>query len=194
MLITLEPHGLFCSNFVYIYLNIVQSMVCETVTRLDRALFWLSVLPSAVISENAYNSWTAWNILMNLSTSCITTFFDGRGFAEYQLIINFWSVTENAHNSWFPRYNWFKLCILCILKLSNNWYGKRGRGFIKQHFGRSSSFGENDQNSWTAWYIWFKFCTLMYLNIVKPLVWKNVTRLHWASFWPVKLFWWKCSY
>ena len=26
---------------IFIYLNIVQSMVCETVTRLDRVSFWL---------------------------------------------------------------------------------------------------------------------------------------------------------
>ena len=41
----------FC---IFIYLNIVHSMVCEPVTKLDRASFWLSVRLSTV-SENAYN-------------------------------------------------------------------------------------------------------------------------------------------
>ena len=38
-------------------------------------------------------------------------------------------------------------------------------------------------------YIWFKICILMFVNIVQPLVGKNVTKLHQASFWPVELFW-----
>ena len=29
----------------------------------------------------------------------------------------------------------------------------------------------------------------MYFNIVQPLVYKKVMRLHQASFWPVKFFW-----
>ena len=42
MLITLELRGIFCSNFLYILLhfNIVQPLVCETVTRLYRASIW----------------------------------------------------------------------------------------------------------------------------------------------------------
>ena len=40
MLITLEPHGIFGSNFVYLcILNIAQPLVCKIVTRLLRALF-----------------------------------------------------------------------------------------------------------------------------------------------------------
>ena len=34
MLITLEPHGIFVSNCIRVYLNIVQPLVCKTVTRL----------------------------------------------------------------------------------------------------------------------------------------------------------------
>ena len=42
MLIILEPHGIFGSNFAYIFiLNIDQPLVCKMVMRLCRALFWL---------------------------------------------------------------------------------------------------------------------------------------------------------
>ena len=34
MLITLEPHGIFGSNCILVYLNIVHSLVCKTETRL----------------------------------------------------------------------------------------------------------------------------------------------------------------
>ena len=37
---------------------------------------------------------------------CITKKFDGRGFAS-----------KNAHNSSFPWYNWFKLCILMYFNI-----------------------------------------------------------------------------
>ena len=41
MVITLEPHGKFGSNFVYYCIfNIVQPLVCESVTRLYQASFW----------------------------------------------------------------------------------------------------------------------------------------------------------
>ena len=36
---------------------------------------------------------------------------------------------------------------ICILTLSNHWYGKKCRGFTEHRFGRSSSFGENAHNS-----------------------------------------------
>ena len=53
MLITLEPCGSFCSKFLYfIYFNIVQPLVCKTVTRLHLASFgWPSSL-----NENGHNS------------------------------------------------------------------------------------------------------------------------------------------
>ena len=41
MLITLEPHGIFGLNFVYLcILKIVQPLVCKIVTRLHPASFW----------------------------------------------------------------------------------------------------------------------------------------------------------
>ena len=104
------------------------------------------------------------------------------------------SFGENDHNSWTAWYTHgifgSNFVYLCILTLSSHWNEKMWQGFTGHHFGLSRSFGENAHNSWTGWYIWFKFCILMYFNIVQPLVWKKVTRLHWASFWPVKLFWW----
>ena len=56
---------------------------------------------------------------------------------------------------------------LCILTLSSHCHAKRWRGFVKHHFGWSSSFTENAHNSWTPWYIHFNFCILMYFNIVR---------------------------
>ena len=40
ILITLEPYGIFGSNFAYLFINIVQSLVCQTVTRLRRTSVW----------------------------------------------------------------------------------------------------------------------------------------------------------
>ena len=41
MLITLDPHGIFGSNFVYLcILNIAQPLICKMVMRLHRASFW----------------------------------------------------------------------------------------------------------------------------------------------------------
>ena len=41
MRITFELHGIFASHFfILLYFNIVQPLVCETVTRLHRASFW----------------------------------------------------------------------------------------------------------------------------------------------------------
>ena len=34
------PNGIFCSNYILMYFNIVQQLVCKTVTRLHRASFW----------------------------------------------------------------------------------------------------------------------------------------------------------
>ena len=156
----------------------------------------LSVCPSSV-SENAYNSWTAWNILIKFSIlihvniiyrlPCITVFFDGRGFAEHQLKI--WDQLVKMLITLEPRGIFTSNFVyLCTLTLSSHCHAKRWRGFAEHHFGRSSSFSENAHNSWTPWYNHFKFCILMYFNIVQPLPCKTVTRLHRASFWPVELF------
>ena len=41
MLISLGPHGIFCSNFVYLcILNIAQPLICKVVTKLHGASFW----------------------------------------------------------------------------------------------------------------------------------------------------------
>ena len=41
VLITVEPHGIFCSKFVYLcILNIAQPLICKMVTRLHGASFW----------------------------------------------------------------------------------------------------------------------------------------------------------
>ena len=39
ILITLEPYGIFRSNFAYLF--ILMPLVCETMTRVCRASFWL---------------------------------------------------------------------------------------------------------------------------------------------------------
>ena len=39
------------------YFNIVQSMVSETMTRLDRASFWSPYVRPSTVSKNAYNSY-----------------------------------------------------------------------------------------------------------------------------------------
>ena len=118
--------------------------------------------------------------------ACITTFFDGRGFAEHQLKI--WDQLVKMLITLKPCGMFgSKFVHLCILTFFSHWYAKRRRGFTEHHFGWSSSFSENVHNSWTTWYFWFKFCILTYFNIVQPLVCKTVTRLHRASFWPVKL-------
>ena len=156
----------------------------------------LSVCPSSV-SENAYNSWTAWNILIKFCIlihvniiyrlPCITVFFGGRGFAEHQLKI--WDQLVKMLITLEPRSIFTSNFVyLCTLTLSIHCHAKRWRGFAEHHFGRSSSFSENAHNSWTPWYICFKFCILMYFNIVQPLPCKTVTRLCRASFWPVELF------
>ena len=125
MLITLEPFGLFCSNFVFmylfIYLNIVQSMLCETMTRLNRASFWLFVRPSIcqqLAKMLLLNRREYLNLIVHAYTCqhCLTTGMHNNILWWTRLcwasILNLWSVSENAHNSWFPWYNWFKLCIL----------------------------------------------------------------------------------
>ena len=55
-------------------------------------------------------------------------------------------------------------------------------------FGWSRSFSENAHKSGPHGIFFFKFHIHMYFSIVKQLVCKTVTRLHRASFWPVKLF------
>ena len=53
MIITLEPHGEFGSNFVYLCILTLSSHWYEkNVTRLHRASFWLVEL----FGENAHNS------------------------------------------------------------------------------------------------------------------------------------------
>ena len=91
---------------------------------------------------------------------------------------NLGSVSENALNSWTRGIFTSNFVYLCTLTLSSHCHAKRWRGFAAHHFGRSSSFSENAHNSWIPWYNHFKFCILMYFNIVQPLSWKTVTRLH----------------
>ena len=144
---------------------------------------------SSSVSENAYNYWTAWNILIKFCILIhvniiywlpwITVFF-----AEHQLKI--WDQLVKMLITLEPCSIFTSNFVyLCTLTLSIHCHAKRWRGFAKHHFGRSSSFSENAHNSWTPWYIFFKFCILMYFNIVQPLPCKTVTRLCRASFWPV---------
>ena len=46
--------------------------------------------------------------------TCITAFFDGCGFANYQSSRS-WSVSENAHSSWTTWYIWIKMHT-CVFK------------------------------------------------------------------------------
>ena len=111
----------------------------------------LSVCPSSV-SENAYNSWTAWNILIKSSIvihaniiyrlPCITVFFDGRGFAEHQLKI--WDQLVKTLITLEPRCIFTSNFVyLCTLTLSSHCHAKRWQGFAEYHFCRSSPFSEN---------------------------------------------------
>ena len=52
----------FC---ILTYFNILQPLVCETLTRVCRASFW-PVRPS--VSVNVHNSWTTWYILIKYCT------------------------------------------------------------------------------------------------------------------------------
>ena len=73
------------------------------------------------VSKNAYNSWTAWHILIKFSILihvkiiyrllCITVFF------WWTRVENLGSVSENAHNSWTPWYIQFKFCILIYFNI-----------------------------------------------------------------------------
>ena len=70
MLITLEPCGSFGSKFLYLCIsNIVQPLLCKTVTRLHLASFGRS----SSLNENGHNSWTVWNIWFKF---CIQMYFN----------------------------------------------------------------------------------------------------------------------
>ena len=116
---------------------------------------------------------------------CITVFFDGRGFAEYQLKI--WDQFVKMFISWTPWYIPFKFCILMYFNIVQPLPCKKVTRLRRASFGRSSWFSKNAHYSLTPWYNHFKFCILMYFNIVRPLPCKTVTRLCRASFWPVRL-------
>ena len=172
--------------------------VCTRITVLSVCL---SICLSSV-SENAYNTWTTWNIFIifhtntcqhYLSTVMYNSLFWWTNFAEHQLKI--WDQLVKMLITLEPRGIFTSNFVyLCTLTLSSHYPAKRWQGFAEHHFGRSSSFSENAHNSWTLWYNYFKFCLLMYFNIVQPLPYKTMTRLHRASFWPVELFYWNAPY
>ena len=89
-----------------------------------------SVRPSTV-SENAYNSWTAWKFLIQF---CILTrhwYAKWRwGFTKHRCGRS-WLVSENAHNSWTIWYILSNIAHLSIITLSVHWYAKRWWGFAK---------------------------------------------------------------
>ena len=41
--ITIEPHGIYGSNFAYLFFNIVQPLVCKMVIRLCHHVFYIII-------------------------------------------------------------------------------------------------------------------------------------------------------
>ena len=62
-----------------------------------------------------------------------------------------------------------------------------GRGFAEHQSSLLWSVSENPHTSLLLWDIWIEFCMLFYFNIAQPLVYKTVTRVCRASFWPVEV-------
>ena len=90
MLIILSRFVLFCSNFVFLFIETLSSRwYVKTVMRLDQASFGLSVRPSTVSEidnmEYFYEIVHAYTCQHCLTTAMHNNIFDGQGFAEHQL-------------------------------------------------------------------------------------------------------------
>ena len=177
------------------HLNIIQPLVWQRWQGFTEHNFGRS----GSFGENAHSSWIGWFLGSNFVYICILTlsshWYEKGDKASPSIILAGQAllvkmlITLELHCIFGSNFVY-----IYILKFRSHWYAKRLQSFTEHHFGRSSSFNWNAYNSWTACYILFKFWILMYFNNVQSLVCKTVSRLHRALFWPVNLFWWKCSY
>ena len=126
MLIILEPHDIFASNFVYLC---TSTLFSHWHAKQWRGFAEHHFDRSRSFSENAYNSWTTQNILIKFCilihfdityrlpyTAINKSFLTDDGFAERQFK-NLGSASENAHNSWTLWYIHFKFCILMYFNI-----------------------------------------------------------------------------
>ena len=137
------------------YFNIVQQLVCKTMTRLHRASFLgRALLVKILLNCMVYLVQILYTIVFlhcpatgmrNGDEASPSIILAGLAFLVKMLITLYFNIVQP---------------LVC----------KTVTSLHLASFGRSSSLDENGHNSWTMWYILFKFCIQMYFNIVQPLV------------------------
>ena len=174
LLITVEPKGIFWSNFPYLKSTCLttgvfnNSLLRCTWFKPSSKIFLLTVPRRHFVCGSFMFS------VLCLLCLCVSLFIIlpcghqlGKG---WPLGSRLWCLTVSLSlPHWYPGSG---VVLDCIDSLSLYPY------FLYWALVCWSwSVNEIVHNSWTTWYIWINFCILIYFNIIQPLVCKTVTRL-----------------